>query len=156
MSWAPHGQWRIRVLDQVMIYEATGAWNEQGTTLFRKATRAAAVEVVGAPWALFGCLLDWDLATPASIDLIRQATEEAVANGCIFECMLFRGDDLMRYCIDRMAPGTLPNFDLAVAHSLSGALEALSHYGFSTAAQVIKRRGFEAVISEGVTEHLHA
>lgn len=146
MSWTAHGDWGLVVIGRVLVYRVAGAWNEEGTRAFFRASSRAAEPLAGQRWAILGDLTEWQLATPESVEVVHSLALRAIEAGCVAQCLMPGDGLLLRDCLRKMVPERMGQFERCYAVDFDQALGVLVDLGFADEAAEIGRRGLPELV----------
>ncbi len=89
-----HGKYTMRVFDKVLEVTLCDAWNEECANEAIKKFKSEAQRLISEEWACLIILIDWQLATPETENIIREFQKWCIENNQKHEATVL-GDEII-------------------------------------------------------------
>lgn len=85
----------------MIIIKAYDAWNYETALSFCGDFRESAITTYDKPWAVLANLVNWELSTPDTWEIIKETTQWAIAYNKTHEAMVY-GNSLQKDMLDKI------------------------------------------------------
>jgi hypothetical protein len=130
--FAPHGEFKLHVSNNIIIARLTGSWNKECAEKFSQAFTKQ-VKLLKTPrWAHLVFLDDWQISVPEIAPVVDDLAAFCILNGLEKSAQVAHESMMKKMYLDKMAIETRSNFERRIFSDQDKAISWLSEYGFTT------------------------
>jgi hypothetical protein len=129
--FAPHGEFKINVSNNILIARLTGSWNLECAESFSQAFKTHIQSLKHEKWGHLVFLDDWELSAPEIFPIVTDLVSFCIANGLEKSAQVYGESMMKKFFVDKMVTEKHGNFERQIFNKQDKAIKWLSEYGFT-------------------------
>lgn len=130
MQFEQHGSFKIWTVNNLIISEVHGTWNQVAAENYSDEFQRQA-RTLSRPWAHIVYLNDWELCSPDVFPVINDLVAWCIANGLTRAVNIFSPSYIKEGFVNKMVAQQQGNFTRVVVDNEKDALDWLESEGFT-------------------------
>lgn len=100
--FAPHGEFKINVSNNILIARLAGSWNQECAESFSQAFKTHAQSLKYEKWGHLVFLDDWELSVPEILPIVTDLVSFCIENGLDKSAQVYSESMMKKFFVDQM------------------------------------------------------
>jgi hypothetical protein len=129
--FAPHGDFKLHISNNIILARLTGAWNEECAKNFSQAFRQHVKLLKKSKWGHLVFLDDWEISVPEIIPIVTDLATFCINNDLEKSAQVASESMMKKMYLEKMAVEKHDTFERQIFSDQGKAIEWLNSYGFT-------------------------
>jgi hypothetical protein len=129
--FAPHGEFKLHVNNNIILARLSGAWNEECAKSFSQAFRQHVKLLNNQKWGHLVLLENWEISVPDIIPIVTDLATFCINNGLEKSAQVASESMMKKMYLEKMAIEKHDIFERQIFSDQNKAIEWLNRYDFT-------------------------